>query len=238
MQISDRLKLVISFVSPCRSAADIGTDHGYVPIQLVKSGIVKRAYAMDINQGPLERAKEHIEAEKLSEYIEVRQSDGLDSLRENEAETVIIAGMGGELTVKILKNGEKVLNSVRELILSPHSEVYLVRKYLIDSGYDILKEKMICDGGKYYTVIKAARSGNNEKTKKLYDDRIYYLYGRKLIEEKDSVLREYLGKKKRQCEQILAGLEANDSLSARHGKKQMREEVDCIRRTLGIMEEI
>ena len=91
MQISDRLKLVVSFVEPCKSVADIGTDHGYVPIALVKQNTVNRAYAMDINAGPLERAEMHIREEGLEEKIEVRQSDGLENLKENEAETVIIS---------------------------------------------------------------------------------------------------------------------------------------------------
>lgn len=234
MQRSDRLKLVISFVSPCETAADIGTDHAYVPIELVKSGIVKKAYAMDIHMGPLERAKEHIRAENLSEFIEVRQSDGLDNLCENEADAVIIAGMGGELTVNILERGKKVLETVKELILSPHSEVFLVRKYLIENGYKIVKEKMICDAGKYYTVMKAVKAHKSREEE--YEDEIYYLYGKLLIEERDSVLKEYLVQKRRKKEQILAGLELNSGESARNRKAQIRREADDIDRALRKME--
>lgn len=234
MQISNRLKLVISFVSPCGAVADIGTDHAYVPIELVKSGIVKRAYAMDIHTGPLERAEEHIKAEKLSEFIEVRQSDGLDNLGENEADSIIIAGMGGELTVNILERGKKILETVKELILSPHSEVFLVRKYLIKNGYEIVKEKMICDAGKYYTVIRAVKA--HKSCEKEYEDEIYYLYGKLLIEERDSVLREYLVWKRRKKEQVLAGLEGHLGESARKRRSQIRLEADCIDRALRRME--
>lgn len=236
MQISDRLKLVVSFVTPCRAVADIGTDHGYVPIELVKSGIVKKAYAMDVNQGPLERAKMHIENERLADRIEVRQSDGLAGLMENEADTVIIAGMGGELTVRILKNGAKVLHTVQELILSPHSEVSLVRRYLVENGYEIIREKMICDMGKYYTVIKAVR-GNGMEKKDYYGGKCFYLYGRKLIEDRDPVLQEYLQNKKKKYGEILAGLETNNSESADLRRGQILEEMECITKTLKMMED-
>lgn len=236
MQISDRLKLVVSFVSPGEAAADIGTDHGYVPIELVKRGVVKKAYAMDINKGPLKRAEEHIKAEKLSGQIEVRLSDGVDALCEGEAQTVIIAGMGGELTVRILKQGKQVLDTVRELVLSPHSEVHLVRSYLVETGYDIIREEMILDGGKYYTVMKAAKADDSERVRKQYQDPVYYLYGRNLIENRNPVLLRYLKDRRKQLDRILTELEKHDSASASQGREQMETEIREIERTIKIME--
>ena len=212
MQISDRLKLVADFVDSCQSVADVGTDHGYVPITLVKEGKVKRAYAMDINKGPLERAKEHIAEEGLSAQIETRLSDGLEKLEENEADTVVIAGMGGELTVKILQRREQVLKTVKTLVLSPHSEVFLVREYLWKKGYKIVREEMIVDAGKYYTVMKAEwQNGTPEQPYKHEE----YMYGRLLIQEKSPVLRRYLEEKKEKFSQILAGLQKQNSEGSR-----------------------
>ena len=229
MQISDRLKLVVSFVEPCKSVADIGTDHGYVPIALVKQNTVNRAYAMDINVGPLERAEMHIREEGLEEKIEVRQSDGLENLKENEAETVIIAGMGGELTVRILKNGEKVLNTVKTLILSPHSEVFLVRKYLLSVGYDIVKEEMIFDAGKYYTVMKAVKS---EVQKQEPYDEVECLYGKRLIQQGNRVLRQYLEYKKQQYVQIVKELEEHDGESVRIRRMEIEKEIAYMDETI------
>lgn len=236
MQISDRLKLVVSFVSPGEAAADIGTDHGYVPIELVKRGVVKRAYAMDINKGPLKRAEEHIKAEKLSGQIEVRLSDGVAALHEGEAQTVIIAGMGGELTVRILKQGKQVLDTVGELVLSPHSEVHLVRRYLVETGYDMIREEMILDGGKYYTVMRAVKADDSEEVRRQYQEPVYYLYGRNLVESRNPVLLQYLRDRRKQLDRILAELEKHDSVSASQGRRQMEAEIREIERTIKLME--
>ncbi|MCI8718343.1 MAG: SAM-dependent methyltransferase [Lachnospiraceae bacterium] len=227
MQISDRLKLVISFVAPCGAAADIGTDHAYVPIALVKAKTVKRAFALDINRGPLERARKHIEEENLSEWIETRQSDGLEGLCENEADSIIIAGMGGELIANILEKGEKVVKTAKELVLSPHSEVFLVRKYLVKNGYQIVREQMIFDMGKYYTVLKAVRKNQKNNRTDSYDE-MDYLYGKRLIEEKDAVLKEYLIWKKRQQMQILQQLEGNTKEAAAQRREELQRDTKLI----------
>lgn len=244
MQISDRLKLVISFVAPCETAADIGTDHAYVPIELVKTKRVKHAFALDINRGPLERAKKHIEEENLSEWIETRQSDGLEALCENEADSIIIAGMGGELIVNILKKGERVVKTAKELILSPHSEVFLVRKYLIKNGYKIIREQMIFDAGKYYTILKAVREDckihNRNEDNTIKDSirevdgysELDYLYGKQLIEQKDAVLKEYLKWKKKQQIQILEQLEGNIGDAAKQRRQELQRDTRLIDQVL------
>lgn len=219
MQISDRLKLVVDFVDKCQAVADIGTDHGYVPIALVKQKKVQHAYAMDINKGPLERAKEHIDEEGLSQQIETRLSDGLEKLEENEADTVVIAGMGGELTVRILQRREQVLKTIKTLVLSPHSEVFLVREYLWKNGYKIVREEMIMDAGKYYTIMKAERCN---KEQELPYEHWEYMYGRLLIQEKSPVLRQYLEEKKEKYAQILTGLQKQSS----EGSKTRSEEIE------------
>lgn len=191
MQISERLKLVSDFVSTGNTLADIGTDHGYIPIYLVRENRIKKAIAMDINKGPLERADNNIQEYGFNQCIETRLSDGMEKLKENEADTILIAGMGGALTVRIMEQGIKVMRSAKEIIVSPHSEIFLVRKFLIQNDFDIVKEDMIYDQGKYYTIIKALPVKNlNKDVYKEYPD--YYTYGRLLIEEKNKTLIEYL----------------------------------------------
>ena len=103
MRLSDRLETVVSMVRPAESAADIGTDHGHVPVELVRRGTVKRALAMDVRKGPLSRAEESVAMAGLENRIETRLSDGLEKLSPGEAEAVVIAGMGGELMIHILE---------------------------------------------------------------------------------------------------------------------------------------
>ena len=113
VKLSKRLERIASFVQPGSRVADIGTDHGYVPIWLVQKGVCPSALAMDVRKGPLERAEEHVEEVGLSGKIELRLSDGLAKLKAGEADTVVIAGMGGKLTCRILEQGRHVWENWR-----------------------------------------------------------------------------------------------------------------------------
>lgn len=223
MQLSDRLKLVADFVTEGYKMADIGTDHGYIPIELVERGIVPSAIAMDINRGPLSRAEEHIRAKGLADKIETRLSDGLEKLNSGEADSVVIAGMGGALTVKILREGRGILDSVKELILSPHTEVFQVREYLIKNRFNIVREAMVYDMGKYYTVIKAVHT-DDVHIKDEYDrDRNNYIYGKLLPEEKSPIFLEYLRCEISKQKEILKNMEK--SSGADEKKEKIKERI-------------
>ena len=209
MKLSDRLMAVATFVTPGENIVDIGTDHGYVPIYLIKKEIFKHAIAMDINKGPILRANEHILEEGLEDYIETRISDGFEKINPGEAECAIIAGMGGELITKILKNGKNVVNTLNEMILSPHSEIFLVRKYLHENGFKIIDEKMLIDEDKFYTIIKAVH-GND----KIYSEE-EYKYGAILIEKKDEILKKYLLRELKKIDKINENLNENFSDNTR-----------------------
>ena len=118
MELSSRLKTIASFVSEGMCVADIGTDHGYIPIYLTSEGMTDKAYAMDVNRGPLERAGENIRKEGLAGRIECILSDGMEKLP-IDADSVVIAGMGGDLMEQILMGGEDRLFRLSELVLSP-----------------------------------------------------------------------------------------------------------------------
>ncbi|MBR2471176.1 MAG: SAM-dependent methyltransferase, partial [Clostridia bacterium] len=103
MNLTVRLKTVADLAGKSVSLADIGTDHAYIPIYLMQKGLISKAVAADINKGPLERADKNIRKAGLSDKIVLRQSDGLDNIKDNEAETVVIAGMGGEIISHMLE---------------------------------------------------------------------------------------------------------------------------------------
>ena len=155
IQLSKRMDRLAGLVTAGNRLADVGTDHGYIPIALVQSGKIPSAIAMDINQGPLDRARDHIREQHLDTYITTRLSDGLMFLQDGEADTVLIAGMGGALTVHILEGGAHCLASVKELILQPQSEIWLVREWLCEHGYKITDEDIVLDEGKYYPMMRA-----------------------------------------------------------------------------------
>lgn len=153
--LSKRMAAVARLV-PCGvSACDIGCDHGFVAIYLVREHICPRVIAMDINRGPLSRAREHIESAGLSSYIETRLSDGMEKLNIGEADCIIAAGMGGRLTVKILNNFPEKRKSLRYLVLQPQSELAYVRRYLRSEGLVIRKEDMVLEDGKFYPMMLA-----------------------------------------------------------------------------------
>ena len=105
LQISKRLKAVAGFVGEGLVLADVGCDHGYIPIYLIQKKQIPKAIAMDVNQGPLLRAASHIQDWGLEAYIETRLSDGVKALEPGEAQSIVIAGMGGPLMEKIILEG-------------------------------------------------------------------------------------------------------------------------------------
>lgn len=213
-----------SCVTPGFRLADVGTDHGYVPIALVTEGVIPSALAMDVNQGPLDRALQHIQEHQLENYIGTRLSDGVRSLRPGEADSVLIAGMGGALTVRILTEGKEVLDTVKEIILQPQSEIGKVRRFLYDNGYRIVREDMILEEQKYYTVMKAVHGEMQD-----YTD-MDFAYGKLLLEQKHPVLRQYLEEQKAKMEKLLQRLmEQNvSSESTRVRIESLREEQELI----------
>ena len=140
-----------------KCTADIGTDHGFVPVSLVSEGVAERAIASDVRKGPLERARMHIAEAGLEERIDCRLGDGLRTLSPGEAEVIVIAGMGGMLMIRILRDALEIAKSARHLVLSPHRDVFEVRKFLEEQGFQIEDETMIREDGKYYPVIRTVR---------------------------------------------------------------------------------
>lgn len=131
VRISDRLRTVAHMCEKGAVVADIGTDHGYLPIYLVQEGIAASAIAMDLRKGPLDKAKKHIRDNCLEDRIQTRLSDGLEKLSANEADIITICGMGGRLIADIVTKGMNVITRNTTLIVSPQSEVGDFRHFLV-----------------------------------------------------------------------------------------------------------
>lgn len=197
VKISNRLTTAAALVTQGYTLADVGTDHGYIPIYLLQQKKIPSAIAMDINEGPLERAKEHIALYGLQAYIQTRLSDGVAALKPGEVEAVLIAGMGGGLIMHILKDGEKVCQSAKELILQPQSEIERVREFLREEGYAILAEDMVLEDGKFYPMMKVQYQGESENEQKASEElKLSDLYGGLLLQNRHPVLKTFLEKEK------------------------------------------
>ncbi len=229
-ELSKRLYAIASLIDRGAIVADIGTDHGYLPIYLLEQGICQKAIAMDVRLGPLERARTHIKEHNLSEYIETRLSNGMKELNQGEADTVILAGMGGRLILDILEAKKEEPLLFHAYIIQPQSEVPFVRKCLQERGYEIRAEKMVEEGGKYYPIIKA-RKGQMD-----WEREIDFRYGKFLLERKDPVLYMYLQKQRgkvREIERkIKKGAQENKKIKRRlaellEEKKTIKEALKC-----------
>ena len=153
--ITPRLEAIIKHVSG-KKIADIGTDHAYIPIYLTENGLADCVIASDINKGPLLIAEDNIKNRGLTEKTETRLGGGLSVLKEGEADTIIIAGMGGILISEILDAGLEVAKKSK-LILQPMNAQYELRKYLLSHGFKITNEDIAVEGFKVYNIIEAEK---------------------------------------------------------------------------------
>lgn len=158
--LDKRLALCASMVTG-DNVCDIGTDHGYLPCELVSSGKCSRATAADINEKPLGFAEATVKKYELSDKIKIQLSDGLDDLDTEGVTDIVIAGMGGELISDILSRGVEKgkINSRIGLVLQPMTRASVLRRYLCENGFEITEERAVYDGRFGYNVIRAVHNG-------------------------------------------------------------------------------
>lgn len=157
VSLSKRLNAVASLVKSGSSVADVGTDHGYIPVYLVENKISPFVVAMDINEKPLASCKSLVKNEGYEDVILTRLSNGLEKLDRGECDTVIIAGMGAELIVDILSNCDFV--NELHLILQPMTHPEIARKYLYDNGFEINNDFIVTDAKHSYSIFDANYTG-------------------------------------------------------------------------------
>lgn len=224
MELSRRLAAVAGMVSQGHVVCDAGCDHGYVSIYLVQAGISPRVIAMDVRTGPLAHAREHIRMYGLEDYIETRLSDGVEALDYGEADTLILAGMGGRLMEGILTRGMDKIRGMKELILQPQSELVAFRRFLQNRGFLVVKEDMVYEDGKFYPMMRVIPDANPGKAfgADEQDMLLGDLYGELLLKERHPVLKQYLDFQKEKLEALLRQLEETGRNSER-GKRRMAE---------------
>ena len=153
LELSPRLQLLADWVPRGARFADVGTDHAYLPVWLTLHGRVTSAIASDLRKGPLERARETGRTYG-AEGIDYRLGDGLAFIRPEEADTIVIAGMGGENIASILAAAPWTADGQHTLLLSPHTKAEELRLFLMDHGYAIRREALVRDRGTLYPVME------------------------------------------------------------------------------------
>ena len=158
-KLDHRLQSAVPFVRQGAVVADVGTDHAYLPLVLTGTGQARAAVASDINAGPIERAAQHVAEYGLSDKVKTVRADGLDGIEPYHPTDIIIFGMGGELIARIIADAKWVQNNTVRLILQPMTHAECVRRYLAETGFQIIDEVLSKESGKIYQTIVAEYNG-------------------------------------------------------------------------------
>ncbi|MCM1536887.1 MAG: class I SAM-dependent methyltransferase [bacterium] len=275
--LSERMKHVLALVSHHKAVADVGCDHGYLAIGLVRSGKAKRVVAMDINRGPLARARANVDAYGCHDAVETRLGDGMEALGVGEVQCAVCAGMGGKTICGILERSRQIVRELDELVLQPQSELHIVRSYLRENGFLIAAEDMVSEDGKFYPMMRvipvesekekcageereavgaktthgteavrpaadcAAQGTDAEKdadghaaqegraaSEAAQRRRVEDRYGPCLLAGANPVLRAYLQKERKVCEEVLQNLAQTDSEKGLRRREELKQRLSDI----------
>lgn len=226
MELSKRLKRIAEHVDKCESVADIGTDHGYIPIYLVKEGICKKAIASDINKGPIEKAKVNVAFEGVSNKVKCLLGPGLNPLKVGEVNGVILAGMGGNLTRDILLADMEKVKKYDFIILQPAQNPEVLREFLYKNDYEIIDEDLIKDEGRFYELFKVKYNENSEKL--VFEDELEYEVSPLLREKNHPLFKEFIEEKINRCETILSFIK-EDTEAAKKRKCDLEEKINKLK---------
>ena len=225
VKLSDRLQKIADFIEQGESVADIGTDHGFLPIALWERGKSPRVILSDINSGPLEKARANIERYFPEQDFDLRIGSGIKTIRPAEVDTVVIAGMGGLLISEIL--GEDLLKtrSIKKFILQPRNAQDKLRRWLTESGFSIIDEALVKEGKYYCELILAVpcREGLQIAPEGL-DLEISPL----LFEKKDPLLVEFIENKIRIEKKVYDAIKAGATKEKADKLKKSEERIELL----------
>ncbi len=198
--LSLRLSAIAGLVPQNANVCDVGTDHGFLPVFLKKRGDVNRIIATDINEKPLKKAEDNIKKSGV-DGISLRLCDGLEGVKPGEVDTVIIAGIGGEVISGIIDRKIEIFSKDKAvLIAQPTTSPEALRRYLCEKGFEITAEIPISENGKLYSVMKCEFIG-----KPSFREEWFYYAG--LVDPEDETGRQYIEKQKRRCYSCMTALE-------------------------------
>lgn len=205
MELSKRLKWIIEKINKTEVIMDVGTDHGYIPIHLVKNNIAKRVIASDINKDPLKKAKINAAFDGVLDKIDLRLGGGLSTLKNKEAKAVIIAGMGGNLIRDILEQDLGKVKNLEYLLLQPAQNPEVLREYLYNNNYEILDEDICIDENKYYEIFKVRYKARDY----IKLENIYYEISPFMLNKKLPLLKSYIENKIERNEKVISFIKDN-----------------------------
>ena len=226
LQLQPRLQLLAELIPQGSRLADVGTDHGYVPVYLIQRGLIPGAIASDIGAEPLQHAV-NTAAEYGVEGIDFRLCPGLDVIAPGECDTILIAGMGGETIITILENVPWTKRGEHLLILQPMTKVEMLRKWLADNGYAFTGERLVFDKDYLYPIL-LVRGGAQPVLSEAQQ------YGGVMLDD-DPLYADYLDERIKKLTVAIDGLlraKREEQRAAAEGLQRIREALEERRRKL------
>ncbi len=197
--LSLRLRTILGLIPQGAKVCDVGTDHAFLPIALIKRGKAKSVIATDINQKPLKKAEENIKKMEV-EDISLRLCDGISGVSKGEADTFVIAGIGGEVIWGIISRSMEILKDNATLILQPTTSPEFLRKNLYENGFSVYSETPILENGKLYSVMLCKYTGE-----KVTKEEWFYFSG--LVDPKVNEGKMYIEKQRDRAFKCMKALE-------------------------------
>ena len=228
MDISMRLKKIASMVDKCESMVDVGTDHAYVPIYLLKNNICNTVVASDINKGPVEKARLNLAMEGFNKVSSCRLGGGLSTVKPKEVNCAVIAGMGGNLIRDIIEADMKVFKSLDYAIVQPVQNPEVFREYIYSKGFSILDEALVYEENKFYEILKIKYAEEKRSI-----DSIYYEVSELLIKRGDEVMLKYMKAKMEKYRKIHDSIKEETELALSR-KAELKEKIVKIERLLDL----
>ena len=227
MKLDRRLQAVADFVQAGSRAADIGTDHAYLAMQLMAERGAAAVIASDKTSGPCQAARRTLREAGLAEQVAVRQGDGLTVLEPGEADTICIAGMGGELITLLLAAAPLVLAQVKRLVLQPMNDVPLVRQWLYARGWHLAAERLAEADGRLYVVLLA------EPGEAVMPEPVLLAMGPWLWAEKPPLFPRYVRELYERDRQAAAGMEKSERMRQEPRYLALVQEIHDLEAKLG-----
>lgn len=207
MVLKGRLKLIYDMIPQCNILSDVGTDHAFIPAYTLLNNRCKKAIACDLRFGPLERAERTRKKYKLEDRMELRLGSGLEPIEIDEADVIIMAGMGSYLITELINDSIEKAQKANYILLQPMTGQEIIRPYLWKNGFEILDESLTREGNKLYLVIMVKYTGNiRERWHRLHE----YI-GEKLIKKNDPHLIEWIKQHIRKQKKAISGLKRANS---------------------------
>ncbi|MCG8484580.1 MAG: class I SAM-dependent methyltransferase [Clostridia bacterium] len=227
IRLTDRLQVIANHIQKGEKVADIGTDHGYIPIYIYQKNISDKLILTDINKGPMEIAVRNLRQHHIPQnHYDARIGDGLKPVKTGEVDTIVIAGMGGLLIKDILSYDMNKTKALKKLILQPRNAQDKLREWLLSNGFEILDESLVIEG-KFICEIIVAVPGEGQPT-----EQIYYEIGKKLIEKKDPLLESFITRKINVEKSILKTTSQNDSKRSQNQYQLSKERIKKLKEVL------